>query len=122
MMKLELIERSILIFLIVILLVGLAAGVYIRSRTPAPVKIEKFDPQIYKDQSGSFFTSDEKTNINYANIYELMKVKGIGKVLALRIIQYRYQNGSFTSIDDIKNVKGLSVAAFEKIKNKITVE
>ena len=51
-----------------------------------------------------------------------MRIKGIGETIAERIVEYRYNNGNFASIDDIKNVKGVGVALFEKIKTRITVE
>ena len=51
-----------------------------------------------------------------------MKIKGIGRTISERIVEYRYNKGSFASIDDIKNVKGVGVALFEKIKTRIKTE
>lgn len=65
--------------------------------------------------------SDFPVNINQASISELMKLPGIGQVKAEAIVTYREVNGSFSSIEEIKNVPGIKEAAFEKIKGLITV-
>ena len=84
--------------------------------------IEKFDPEEYKSSGDASGLSGQKIDINSATAEDLMKIKGIGKTIAARIVEYRYNHGSFSSIDDLKNVKGVGVALFEKIKNRITVE
>lgn len=60
-------------------------------------------------------------NINTANITELTSLTGIGEAKAKVIIEHRENNGLFKSIEDIKNVKGIGEALFEKIKDYITV-
>lgn len=60
-------------------------------------------------------------NINTATKEELMTLSGIGESKAISIIEYRNSNGSFKSIEEIKNVSGIGDAAFEKIKNNITI-
>ena len=60
-------------------------------------------------------------NINTCTIEELLTVNGIGKTKAQSIIDYRSKNGKFNSIEDIKNVDGIGVSLFEKIKDYITV-
>ena len=63
---------------------------------------------------------DELININTATIEELMRLPGIGEVIALRIISYR-QSDRFDSIEEIKNVSGIGDSIYEKIKTYITV-
>ncbi|MDR3127804.1 MAG: helix-hairpin-helix domain-containing protein [Bifidobacteriaceae bacterium] len=60
-------------------------------------------------------------NINTATITELDTLNGIGPAIAQRIIDYRTQNGSFSNIDEIKNVKGIGDAIFDKIKDQIRI-
>ena len=60
-------------------------------------------------------------NINTATQTELETLPGIGPSIALKIINYRKENGKFSSIDDLKNVSGIGEAKFEKIKKYITV-
>lgn len=59
-------------------------------------------------------------NINTATVEELKQLKGIGDVIAARIVEYAQTTG-FDSIEDIKNVKGIGDKKFEIIKDKITV-
>ncbi|MDR3152073.1 MAG: helix-hairpin-helix domain-containing protein [Bifidobacteriaceae bacterium] len=60
-------------------------------------------------------------NINTATLAQLDTLNGIGPAIAQRIIDYRISNGSFSSIEDIKNVKGIGESIFEKIKNMIRI-
>lgn len=62
-----------------------------------------------------------RVNINTASREELMTLRGIGKARAEDIIRYRQQNGGFERIEDIMEVSGIKDAAFQKIKDDITV-
>lgn len=66
--------------------------------------------------------NDGKVNINTASESELTSLPGIGPTKAQAIIQYRQENGSFKTIDDIKNVSGIGEKTFEKLKDSITVK
>jgi len=59
-------------------------------------------------------------NINTATQTELETLSGIGPSTASKIIEYRNSNGSFNSVEDIKNVSGIGDAKYENIKNNIT--
>ena len=65
--------------------------------------------------------SNGKININTANETELDSLPGIGPAKALEIIKYREKNGRFKSIEEIKNIKGVGEASFEKLKDSIKV-
>ena len=60
-------------------------------------------------------------SINTATKEELMTLKGVGESKALAIIAYREENGPFTNIEDIKNVKGIGEKMFDAIKDYITL-
>lgn len=62
-----------------------------------------------------------KVNINTASREELMTLTGIGEARAEDIIRYREENGGFKKIEDIMKVSGIKEAAFQKIKDSITV-
>ena len=64
---------------------------------------------------------NEKVSINTATIDELQKIPGIGASKANDIISYREKNGSFNTIEDIKQVSGIGDALFEKIKDNINI-
>lgn len=63
----------------------------------------------------------EIVNINTADKDKLCTLHSIGESRALAIISYREANGSFQTIDDIKNVKGIGEKIFEGIKDNICV-
>ncbi len=60
-------------------------------------------------------------NINTATAAELDTLPGIGPTYAQRIIDYRTQNGAFTRVDDLTNVKGIGPKTLDKIRGQITV-
>jgi competence protein ComEA len=62
-----------------------------------------------------------RVNINTASVEDLDSLPGIGSTAAQAIVDYRLQNGDFTSTLDIKNVPGIGPATYEKIKDYITV-
>ena len=63
----------------------------------------------------------EPLDMNQATIEQLCELEGIDNVKASAIIQYREAHGPFTSIEDIKHVKGIGDKIFENIKGHITV-
>ena len=60
-------------------------------------------------------------NINTADEKELDKLPGIGPAMAKRIVEYRTENGAFQSPEEIKRVKGIGDAKYEKMKDKIVL-
>lgn len=62
-----------------------------------------------------------KININTATQTELETLPGIGPSIALKIINYRNENGKFTKIEDLKNVSGIGENKYEQIKEMIYV-
>src|SRR5512137_2896910 len=60
-------------------------------------------------------------NINTATQQELEALNGIGPVKAQAIIDHRKANGPFKSIEQLKDVKGIGDATFDKIKGDVSV-
>lgn len=115
MFDLKIAERIVLIFLLASLLVGLSVIAYKKLHATSGINIGHFDP-------GSENTfSRRKIDINTASLEELESLKGVGKAIAGRIIEYRDSRGAFSSTEDIKNVKGVGQSLFDKIKDSITV-
>lgn len=86
-----------------------------------------------KDETEKYATKDSgvvsnsnsntsKVNINSATQTELETLPGIGPSTAVKIINYRNENGKFNNIDDIKNVNGIGDNKFNNIKDLICVK
>lgn len=75
---------------------------------------------IYQEVTEDVKTSSSKININTASLEELQSLSGIGESKAALIIEYRTLNGKFKSIEELKNVKGISEKIFSNIKENIT--
>ncbi len=68
----------------------------------------------------SSFAAD-KININTASADELQLLNGVGPSTANAIVQYREQNGSFGSVDDLANIKGIGEKKVANIAENATV-
>lgn len=60
-------------------------------------------------------------NINTCSIQELMTISGLGEVKASAIVEYRQYLGGYTSVEQIKNIKGIGDKLFAKIAPYLTV-
>ena len=63
-----------------------------------------------------------KVNKNKANKEKLMTLPGVGESTALKIIEYRTQNGDYKSIEDLKKVAGIGDSKFNNLKEYVTVK
>lgn len=70
-------------------------------------------------QPSATFTN-ERININTADLATLMRLPGIGEKLAQRIIDYRNTHGSFKDSTELKKVYGINEKLFDAIKYLIT--
>lgn len=66
-------------------------------------------------------TQNTKVNINTATQTELETLPGIGPSIAIKIINYRKENGKFINIEDIKKVSGIGDSKYAKIKDLIKI-
>jgi comEA protein len=76
------------------------------------------------DSSSPGMSSDQSSSvdINSASVDELKKLPGVNDRLAKNIVDYRNSNGPFKSINELKNVKGMSDSKFNKIKDKVVLQ
>jgi competence ComEA-like helix-hairpin-helix protein len=59
--------------------------------------------------------------LNSADTTELMKVYGIGRGYAKGIVKFRQQTGGFASVNQLRELYGMSESNFQKIKSSCTV-
>jgi competence ComEA-like helix-hairpin-helix protein len=64
----------------------------------------------------------EKININTATKQQLMDLPGIGEVTADRILRYRRETGKFSTVEDLRVIKGISANKLERLKPMISTQ
>lgn len=64
-----------------------------------------FKPE--KKASGKSKQASGPVSVNRASVQELQKVKGIGPVMAQRIVEFRQKNGPFRGAKDLDKVQGI---------------
>jgi len=63
----------------------------------------------------------EKADINTATVQQLIEIKGVGDVLAQRIVDYRELHKEFKSLDELNSVKGIGSKKLEKLLPYLTL-
>lgn len=72
-------------------------------------------------------TSDKNINVTYplnlntCTLEELITIEGIGNSRASAILEYRDYLGGYTSVEQIKNIKGIGESLYEKVSPYLTV-
>ncbi len=64
-------------------------------------------------------TSKKLISINKTDLQTLITIKGIGKVTAQRILDYRQQNGNFKNLGELIKIKGIGPKKIKKILPKV---
>ena len=62
-----------------------------------------------------------KVDLNRAGIEELVKLPGVGEIVAQRIVNYREENGAFQATEEIMNVRGIGEKTYLKLEPYLTV-
>ena len=112
------------VFLVVLILVG--TGFWGVRRFAPAVFLGKPDliagPNQERQQNQVTPDKPALLNINTASAEELQTLPNIGTRMAQRIIDYRSQNGNFTSVDALQNVKGIGAKTLEKLRPFVDVK
>jgi competence protein ComEA len=72
-------------------------------------------------------TADTESNVEYplnlntATVEELMTIDELGEKRAGMIVAYREQLGAYTSVSQIKDIKGIGDSLYEKVAPYLTV-
>lgn len=92
--------------------------IYVPSKDEAKEALNE-EQSSQKDLSAS--QRKDTVNINRASKEDLVTLPGIGESRADAIIARREEKGTFTSIEEIKDVAGIGDGIFNRIKDLITV-
>ena len=101
----------------------LSGGFLIMGRQPEGVQteLEAFQTEAPQAADRALFHG-ETVNINTASQSELEKLSGIGPALAQRIIDYRSENGRFSSVDELIKINGIGENKLEAIREYVRLE
>ncbi len=124
-------ERKVILFLVITLLAGAGIRLYQQLVPSAP----KFDyhtsdstftalSSAVEDSTEPFDAAivEGRLNINTATKQQLMELPGIGEKTAVRIIERRNERGKFTSLEELKTIKGVTKKRFEQLQSLIVAE
>ena len=122
-------ERNVILFLVGTFLLGLGIRFYQQTFPSNPTYDYRSSDSTFVALSSAAASdgeedeeySSQRVDINTASKTELMKLPGVGEVLAGRILAYRKEHGIFESINDLKKVKGISAKKYEQLRNFVSV-
>lgn len=133
-------ERKIALVLLMLTLTfaGFCVGLFIgKQREPASVTIyttktptatvsestaaPESPPESPPESTQGAAYVDGLLDINLASVEDLTTLPGIGPALAQRIVDYREQNGRFSSVEELRNISGIGEKRLSAILEYITV-
>lgn len=115
-------KQSLIIIAIALIIIGVILAVFALSQ-----------PKVYVDSSHTLVsesqqddvTEEKQTatemnvnlplNINTCTYEELLAIEDIGEARASAIIEYRDALGSYTAVEQIKDIEGIGESLYEKI-------
>lgn len=87
------------------------------------IKIEQIvENELNKPEKNKLQTKENIAELNSASIEQLIKIKGIGKYSAKKIVEYRKKLGGFIKIEQLKEVPGVYENNYLKAKEFLTID
>jgi len=104
-------ERKVLFFLIFVVVVGIGVD-YLNKMYSPHFNWQDFIQRI---------DDENKFDLNQIDKETLIRMPGIGGIIAERIINYRQQQGGFREIEELKKIKGIRPTVYEKLKDRLYI-
>ncbi len=106
--------------------VNLARPVVDGEQILVPAPGEPVDPVVPPSTSGAPAAAGGPAegaalDLNAASAADLDALPGIGEVLAERIVQWRSENGRFSSVDDLGEVRGIGPTVLDRVRGLVRV-
>ena len=122
-------KATIVLFILLCVFLTLILGVFIGRQSVTgmmliPEKLPPADQSVTSEENNIIQdrpTGNGKININTASAGMLETLPNIGSVLAQRIVDYREENGNYTTLEDLLLVEGIGEKRLEEIREYITV-
>lgn len=102
-------------------LVAEPALILSQTAVKAPAHLTQGTPDAAKSASLPKSQLTNIVNLNTADAAELRTLPGIGEVKAKAILDYRAQNGPFTTIEELLQVKGIGEKTLAKLRPRLTL-
>jgi len=116
-------ERGLLLLIGIAVLASGVAFYVTRPSSPAPAGLSMPEAIVLEDVTivVPAFRDPRPIDPNDATVSELVRLPGIGEVLAGRIVAYRETYGRFASIDDLLAVQGIGPVVLGGIREMIAI-
>ncbi len=135
-------EQKIFLFLSVVFIAGASVKVYRAYVTPPPARQfdysasdKEFEERsryltsappaaetIDSTHSAAAKKAGKKIDLNQASRDDLVLLPGIGESLAEQILIYRDEHGGFSSVDQLRKIKGIGAKKFGKLRPYVKIK
>lgn len=133
-------EQKVFLFLSIVFLAGVSIRAYKAYfvQEPAPQFDYSVPDKEFEERSKQLTTipSERKSvhtqiigqaarkriDLNTATKNDLVALPGIGEGIAEEILLYRNERGAFTSVDQLRKIKGIGTKKFEKLRPYIEIK